>query len=83
MNHPSEWNKIYHPKLGRYVYKHKGIGVIRDTLFKIGKPLFKFVKSETAKFGKKTTEKLEKKVQSTLLKKQDTKLEVFCEKSLL
>ena len=36
MNHPSEWKKNYHPKLGKHVYKHKGTGVITDFLFKIG-----------------------------------------------
>ena len=33
MNHPSEWKNIYYPPRGIYVYKHKGTGVITDSLF--------------------------------------------------
>ena len=29
-----EFKKIYHPKMGRYVYKHRGNGLIVDTLMK-------------------------------------------------
>ena len=29
-----ELKKIYHPKMGQYVYKHRGNGVIVDTLMK-------------------------------------------------
>ena len=29
-----EFKKIYHPKMGQYVYKHRGNGLIVDTLMK-------------------------------------------------
>ena len=29
-----EFKRIYHPKLGRFVYKHKGSGIIVDNIFK-------------------------------------------------
>ena len=32
--HSKEFKKIYHPKLGRYVYEHRGNGLIVDNLFK-------------------------------------------------
>ena len=37
MNHPSEWTKVFDPNVGRYRYKHKGSGLIRDTFMAIGK----------------------------------------------
>ena len=37
MNHPSEWTKIFDENTGRYQYKHKASGLIRDTLMAIGK----------------------------------------------
>ncbi len=35
MNHPSEWSKFYDD--GVYRYRHKGTGVLRDSLMAIGK----------------------------------------------
>ena len=32
--HSKEFKKIYHPRLGRYVYEHRGNGLIVDNLFK-------------------------------------------------
>jgi len=29
-----EFKKVYHPRMGRYVYKHRGNGLIVDTLMK-------------------------------------------------
>ena len=29
-----EYKRIYHPKHGRYVYEHKGSGIIVDNIFK-------------------------------------------------
>ena len=29
-----EFKQIYHPKLGRFVYEHKGSGIIVDNIFK-------------------------------------------------
>ena len=37
MNHPSEWARYYDAPKGTYRYRHKGTGVVRDTLMAIGK----------------------------------------------
>ena len=37
MNHPSEWTRFFDENIGRYRYKHKGSGLIRDTLMTISK----------------------------------------------
>lgn len=37
MNHPCEWEKFFGERAGRYRYKHKGSGVVRDTLMTIRK----------------------------------------------
>ena len=37
MNHPSEWMRYYDVPRGYYRYRHKGTGVVRDTLMAIGK----------------------------------------------
>ena len=29
-----EFKRIYHPKMGRFIYKHKGSGIIVDNIFK-------------------------------------------------
>ena len=39
MNHPSEWTKFYDTTRGEFRYKHKGSGVVRDTLTAIGRRL--------------------------------------------
>ena len=31
---PYNYKRIFHPKLGRFVYKHKGSGLIVDNIFK-------------------------------------------------
>ena len=31
---PYEFKRLFHPKLGRFVYKHKGSGIIFDIIFK-------------------------------------------------
>ena len=37
-----EYKRVYHPKLGRFVYKHKGSGIIVDNIFKpVGRVLSK------------------------------------------
>ena len=48
MNHPSEWARFFDKKTGRYRYKHKGSGVIRDTFMNIGK-VFKNNENNVAK----------------------------------
>ena len=50
---PYEFKRVYHPKLGRFVYKHKGSGVIVDNIFK---PLRK-VASNVLKMAKPTAKK--------------------------
>ena len=58
MNYPSEWARFFDKNTGRYRYKHKGSGVIRDTFMTIGK-VFK----DTAKnVAKKTAEKATKTI---------------------
>ena len=39
---PYEFKRVYHSKLGRFVFKHKGNGIIVDSIFK---PLRKMVTS--------------------------------------
>ena len=46
MNHPSEWMRYYDAPRGYFRYKHKGTGVIRDSLMNIGK---RFKKKPSAK----------------------------------
>ena len=58
MNHPSEWARFFDKKTGRYRYKHKGSGVIRDTFMNIGK-VFKNNENNVAK---KTAEKATKTI---------------------
>ena len=59
MNHPSKWAKFFDENSGRYRYKHKGSGVIRDTLITVGK-VFKdngFEKETCKYFAKPNTKK--------------------------
>ena len=58
MNHPSEWARFFDENAGRYRYKHKGSGVIRDTLMAIGKAF----KGTVNNVAKKTTEKATKTI---------------------
>jgi len=58
MNHPSEWARFFDENTGSYLYKHKGSGVIRDTLMTIGKVFKGTVKN----VAKKTTEKATKTI---------------------
>ena len=54
---PYEFMRFYHPKLGKFVYKHKGSGIIVDNIFK---PMKSVVSSVVKKFvkplGKKAIE---------------------------
>ena len=36
---PYEFKRIYHPKLGKFVYQHKGSGLIVDNIFKPAKKM--------------------------------------------
>ena len=75
MNHTSEWTRFYHPKRGRYFYKHKGTGVVTDSLFKIGKVLKKPMVNIAKKLGKKVAEKGAEKVSTVVVKKAGDKIE--------
>ena len=54
---PYEFKRFYHPKLGKFVYQHKGSGIIVDNIFK---PMKSVVSSVVKKFvkplGKKAIE---------------------------
>ena len=65
-----EFKKIYHPRLGRYVYEHRGNGLIVDNLFKplgrkakeIGKKVVQpFLKAKAKEGLSKAGEKLGKR----------------------
>ena len=51
---PYEFMRFYHPKLGRFVYKHKGSGIIVDNIFK---PMKSVVSSVFKKFAKPVVKK--------------------------
>ena len=68
---PYEFMRFYHPHLGRFVYKHKGSGIIVDNIFKpmknvltsVFKKVVKPVAKKTLETGlTKTGEKLGKKI---------------------
>ena len=63
MNHPSEWTRYYDAPQGIYRYKHKGTGVVRDTLMAIGRRFTKHATKEKARQAlKRAVEKASKKV---------------------
>ena len=54
MMNSKEFKRIYHPKLGRYVYAHRGNGLIVDNLLKpIGRKAKEFGKAVVKPFLKK------------------------------
>ena len=60
---PYEFMRFYHPKLGRFVYKHKGSGIIVDNIFK---PMKSVVSSIFKKFAKPVAKKaLESGIKNT------------------
>ena len=61
MNHPSEWARFFDENAGRYQYKQKGSGVIRDTLMAIGKALKVTVKNVGKTAAEKATETIAEK----------------------
>ena len=63
MNHPSEWARFFDENTGRYRYKHKGSGVIRDTFMTIGKVFKNNVKKTAEKATKTIAEKAGQKVE--------------------
>ena len=69
--HSKEFKKIYHPRLGRYVYEYRGNGLIVDNLFKslgrkakeIGKKVVQpFLKAKAKEGLSKAGEKIGQKV---------------------
>ena len=51
---PYEFMRFYHPKLGKFVYKHKGSGIIVDNIFEPMRRILSPVVKKFAKpFGKK------------------------------
>ena len=65
--YPKEFKKIYHPRLGRYVYEHRSNGLIVDNLFK---PLGRKAKE----IGKKVVQPILKKKAKEGLSKAGEKL---------
>ena len=61
MNHPSEWARYFDENTGSYRYKHKGSGVIRDTLMTIGKVFKDTAKNVAKKTAEKTTKTITEK----------------------
>ena len=51
---PYEFKRIYHPKFGRFVYKHKGSGIIVDNIFK---PIKSILSPVVKKFAKQSGKK--------------------------
>ena len=61
MNHPSECTRFFDENTGSYRYKHKGSGVIRDTLMTIGKVFIDTVKNVAKKTAEKATKTIAEK----------------------
>ena len=77
--HSKEFKKIYHPRLGRYVYEHRGNGLIVDNLFKplqrkakeIGTKVIKpFLKAKAKEGLSKAGEKIGQKVAQKLSQRE-------------
>ena len=77
--HSKEFKKIYHPRLGRYVYEHRGNGLIVDNLFKplqrkakeIGKKVVQpFLKAKANEGLSKAGEKIGQKVAQKLSRRE-------------
>ena len=79
---PYEFMRFYHPKLGRFVYKNKGSGIIVDNIFKpmrsavstilrkVAKPVAKkALKSGISHTGEKLGKKISEKSGDLIMKK--------------
>ena len=77
-----EYKRIYHPKLGRFVYEHKGSGIIVDNIFKpiksvltstfkkVAKPMAKkAIESGVSHTGDKLGKKAAEKAGDLIMKK--------------
>ena len=67
---PYEFMRFYHPKLGKFVYKHKGSGIIVENIFK---PMRRIFTPVIKKFARKSGEKALKSGVSHLSKKMGKK----------
>ena len=70
MNHPSEWGRYYDAPKGTYRYKHKGTGVVRDTLMNIGE---RFKKKATRQTLKKAVNEASKQMLKKAAEKAEEK----------
>ena len=75
MNHPSEWTKFYDEHAGRYRYKHKRSGLVRDTLMTIGKVFKAGIKNVGEKAAQVTTEKVGQNVGEMVVEKGADKIQ--------
>ena len=78
---PYEFKRFYHPKFGRFIYKHKGNGIIVDNIFKpmrkVASNFFKTTKpaakkaiqSGISKAGEKMSKKASEKAGDMIRKK--------------
>ena len=84
MKHPSEWTKIFDENTGRYRYKHKGSGLIRDTFMAISKA-FKgtaknVLKTAVDKGAKTVAEKAGQKVGEVAVEKGSKRIQEILRK---
>ena len=70
MNHPSEWTRYYDAPKGTYRYKHKGTGVVRDTLMAIGR---RFTKKATKEKARQALKRAVNEASKQMLKKATEK----------
>ena len=69
MNHPSEGAKCFDERTGHYRYKHKGSGLVRDTLMSVGKTFKKGATNVAKKLYEAPLRKLAKSSPKRWLKK--------------
>jgi len=81
MNHPSEWAKFFDECAGRYRYKHKGSGLLRDTLMAIGKTIKKGATNVAKKVIRSSAEKAGKKLSEVVVDKGSDKIQRILQKS--
>ena len=60
-----EFKKIYHPSLGRYVYEHRGNGLIVDNIMK---PLKGAISAAASKAGRAVARAIGKKAKTAAVK---------------
>ena len=75
----NEYREIYHPSFGKFVFKHRGSGLIVDNIFKPMKKIVESVLKPVAKKALKSGiesagDKLGKKVVESVAKKAGDKL---------